>query len=182
MRGHTSWVWERSKKINPVSPLVFWFLVPYNEWSQSKRKATVLRASSLQDVAACSSSVSDKAVHHQSLYCPVWGCRYCICATLWRQMHVISCLFSITKHCRREAVPQRQQLMQFTLTEASFTSADKLLRCCLSECTQISEEISWHLKHSNGLKVSWFWLNGNKIKTLCLSILALVLINEASNF
>lgn len=62
MRGHTSWVWGPSKKINPVSPLVFWFFVPYNEWSQSKRKATVLRASSLQDVVACSSSVSDKAV------------------------------------------------------------------------------------------------------------------------
>lgn len=153
-------MWGPSEKINPVSPLVFRFLVPYTEGGQSKRKATVLRASSLQGVAACSSSVSDKAVHHQSLYRPVWGCTYCICAPLWRQMHVISCLFSITKHCRREVVPQRQQLRQFTLTEASFTSTEKLQRCSVSECINKwelkCEKISWHLKHSNGVKASWF--------------------------
>lgn len=42
----------------------------------------------------------------------------------------------------------RQQLRQITLTEASFTSAEKIKRCCAQKCIR-NEEMSWHLEFLN---------------------------------
>lgn len=105
------------------------------KWSQGKRTATILWASSLHQVVTHSSSVNEEAIHHPNfLY--------------MRQIMMtnVSYQFPVFHHKMLQETGCDTQ----TAAETNHLDRGFIYKCWNdAKCVKISEEMAWHLKCSN---------------------------------